>query len=67
MKLTVNNQPHELAGGATLGQLIATLGVDGRKGLAVALNASVVPVSKWAQTPLSDGDAVLLIQATQGG
>lgn len=48
--------------------LLAALGVDeSRTGVAVALNEDVVRRSHWAATPLSDGDTVEVLRATQGG
>lgn len=37
------------------------------KGIAVAINGSVVPRSAWAETPLSDGDDVEIVKIMQGG
>lgn len=41
--------------------------VKDQKGLAVAVNNSVVPKDNWAHTILMPADKVLLIKATQGG
>ncbi|MGK6343150.1 sulfur carrier protein ThiS [Chryseobacterium sp. DT-3] len=38
-----------------------------RKGIAVALNNRIIPLSAWAETILKDKDSVLIITATQGG
>ncbi|MGN7866501.1 sulfur carrier protein ThiS [Chryseobacterium sp. 22458] len=38
-----------------------------RKGIAVALNNRIIPLSAWAETFLKDKDSVLIITATQGG
>lgn len=38
-----------------------------RKGIAVALNNRIIPLSAWAETILNDKDSVLIITATQGG
>ncbi|ADE55708.1 sulfur carrier protein ThiS [Coraliomargarita akajimensis] len=67
MKLTVNDEARELPEGASLQALLAELGLAEKKGLAVAVNQSVVPASGWAQHRLSADDQVLVIQATQGG
>ena len=42
--------------------------VDGRRlGVAVAVNAAVVPRSQWAGRKLTEGDDVELVTAVQGG
>ncbi|SHE41597.1 sulfur carrier protein ThiS [Chryseobacterium vrystaatense] len=38
-----------------------------KKGIAVALNNRIIPLSAWAKTLLKDKDSVLIITATQGG
>jgi sulfur carrier protein len=40
---------------------------EDRKGMAAAVNGRVVPRGQWTTTALAAGDAVLVIQATQGG
>ena len=67
MKLTFNDEARELPDGTSLQALLAEFGLDVRKGLAVAVNQSVVPSAQWTATELVDGDDVLVIQATQGG
>ncbi|AZB23897.1 sulfur carrier protein ThiS [Chryseobacterium bernardetii] len=38
-----------------------------KKGIAVALNNRIIPLSAWAETPLNNLDSILIITATQGG
>jgi sulfur carrier protein len=38
-----------------------------KKGIAVALNNRIIPLSAWAETPLNNKDSILIITATQGG
>ena len=38
-----------------------------KTGIAVAINQSVVPKSKWAEHKLITNDNILVITATQGG
>jgi sulfur carrier protein len=48
--------------------LLRSLDIDqAAKGIAVALNGSVVPRRAWTDTPLADGDEVEVIRALQGG
>jgi sulfur carrier protein len=65
--IKVNDQPRTLTVGATLADVVTDLGLSDRKGIAAAVNGSVVPRREWAARGLLAGDAVLVIQATQGG
>jgi sulfur carrier protein len=51
----------------TVAGLVRELGLGGRKGVAVALNGSVVPRVEWEMRALGAEDRILLIRATQGG
>ena len=52
----------------TVAGLLASIGVDeSRTGVAVARNGEVVRRAHWTATPLSDGDTVEVLRATQGG
>jgi sulfur carrier protein len=37
------------------------------RGIAVAINGTVVPRSAWAETRLSDGDDIEIVKIMQGG
>jgi sulfur carrier protein len=68
VKLTVNGEPLELPEGATVRDLVEQAGgpvMD--RGLAVAVDAEVVPRSAWEETVLSDGQKIELLAAMQGG
>jgi sulfur carrier protein len=65
--ILVNDRPHALAAGATVAGLLRELALDGRKGVAVAINGEVVARAAWADRALAPDDRVLVIQATQGG
>lgn len=67
MQLTVNDNNYEIAEGAHLDALLAELDLTECRGVAVAVNAVVVPAANWRQHVLHNGDAVLVIQAAQGG
>lgn len=67
MKLTVNGEDRVCAERATLQVLLDELGLSANKGIAVAVNQSVVPAREWGERELLESDAVLVIQATQGG
>jgi sulfur carrier protein len=64
----VNGEPTELAEEATVADVLARLDLDrpGR-GLAVAVDAEVVPRSEWDARALAAGDRVEVLNAIQGG
>lgn len=63
----VNDEAHPLQGPETLGGLMRRLGHSRLRGVAAAVNGTVVPKSAWDSRPLADSDRVLVIRATQGG
>ena len=69
MKLTVNGEAREVPAGTTVAELLKRTGIagDGRRGMAIAVDAEVVPRSAWEETELSDGQQVELLRAIQGG
>ncbi|MCX4749585.1 sulfur carrier protein ThiS [Kitasatospora sp. NBC_01287] len=64
--LTVNGEPREVSGGATLAELVAELS-KAPSGVAAAVNEAVVPRGSWAGTLLAAGDRVEILTAVQGG
>ncbi len=78
LSLTLNGRAHDVVPGSTLIDLIAhttgrTLSADGtpadkgRLGIAVAVDSTVVPRSRWHAMELADGQSVEIITAMQGG
>ena len=68
MIVQVNGEPTELAEGATVADVLERLDVDRpRRGLAVAVEAEVVPRSEWDARPLGAGERVEVLNAIQGG
>jgi sulfur carrier protein len=67
LRVFVNEQPAELPAGTTLAVVLGKLGLAERKGIAAALNGSVVPRKEWQTRRLTAGDRIIVIQATQGG
>ena len=65
MKLTVNDEAVEVDEQMTVADLLDRLGFPG-KGIAVAVNLSVIPRSQW-HTVLTDGAKVEVVTAVQGG
>lgn len=66
MKIILNGQAKQIVVTYTVGQLVSELFPSG-KGIAVAINQSVVPKSEWPTRQLSPNDQITLITATQGG
>jgi sulfur carrier protein len=62
----VNGRAHALDAPVALDALVATL-TTAPSGVAAALNETVVPRTRWAATPLADGDRVEVLTAVQGG
>jgi sulfur carrier protein len=67
MKVTVNGDETELPQGATVAALIERLDLPGGRGVAVAVDAEVVPRGEWERHALDDGDRVEVLRAIQGG
>jgi sulfur carrier protein len=62
------NGEREPLGAATLESLLAGKAVDtGQRGIAVAINGTVVPRAAWPNTQLRPGDNVEIVRARQGG
>ena len=60
------NGESEMLGAATLAALLEEKAIDAR-GIAIALNGSVVPRAAWRETTLKPGDAIEIVRARQGG
>jgi sulfur carrier protein len=65
--IRVNGESEPLAA-ATLEALLVEKTADtAQRGIAVALNGSVVPRAAWRDTALKAGDSVEIVRARQGG
>lgn len=68
MKLTVNGEFVELRDGARVSDAVAVVRPPGRsRGIAVAVNGTVVPKSAWPYTELASDDKVEILTAVAGG
>lgn len=76
--LILNGDHAEFPHGTTVRDVVAHLvdreiGPDGRAteggslGVAVALDDSIVPRSRWATTPIATGQTLEIVTAVQGG
>jgi sulfur carrier protein len=68
MLVSVNGVEHELEKGATVADLVGALsGMPDGRGVAVAVEGSVVPRGEWPSTSLDAGARVEVVVAVQGG
>jgi sulfur carrier protein len=66
MNVLVNGKPTEIDGPATVASVLATLDLPDR-GVAVAVDAEVVPRGEWLEHELNEGARVEVLRAIQGG
>jgi sulfur carrier protein len=67
LEIRVNGQDVSLDA-ATIADLLAERAVEmNQRGIAVAVNGSVVPRSAWGETALRPGDHIEIVRAKQGG
>jgi sulfur carrier protein len=64
--IIINGEPSEIASGTTVAALLAQLDVPER-GVAVAVDAEVVPRGEWETFAIADGARVEVLIAVQGG
>ena len=68
MRVFVNGEPTELGEDATLAAVVETLDLPGSgRGLAIAVDAEVVPRGDWPSRRLGEGARVEILHAIQGG
>jgi sulfur carrier protein len=66
LSVLVNGEPQSVPTGATVEVLLGLLGVRERR-LAVAVNRSVVPRSRYDHVALAAGDRIEILEAVGGG
>lgn len=65
--LTVNGEPRRLEA-SNVAALLESMGMDTRtRGIAVALNGTLLPRARWDTQPLSAGDRLEVVKAFAGG
>jgi len=68
MNVLVNGEERRVDDGSTVAALLDELDLaPGRRGVAVAVDAEVVPRSGWGERELTDGACVEVLTAIQGG
>ncbi|BCR05949.1 thiamine biosynthesis protein ThiS [Desulfuromonas versatilis] len=66
MNITVNGKSRALEAALTVEQLLESLGLETER-VAVELNRDILTRSRFAETSLSDGDVLEVIQFVGGG
>lgn len=68
MIIFLNGEQREVATNATLYEVVVGPGdAEPRRGIAVAVNGSVVPRARLTETILEEGATVEIVTAVQGG
>lgn len=68
MNVVLNGEPTALPEGSTVASALASLDLPAAgRGVAVAVDAEVVPRAEWETTALGDGARVEVVRAVQGG
>ncbi|REA62735.1 thiamine biosynthesis protein ThiS [Dyadobacter luteus] len=67
MEISINQQLTEIAENVSVQKLLSSLFSNPSKGIAIAINQSIIPKSQWEERILLPDDKVTLIRATQGG
>ncbi|WP_316789020.1 sulfur carrier protein ThiS [Pedobacter frigoris] len=67
MKVTVNHKNYVLDDACSVEQMLSVVLQKEAKGIAVAINQSIISKPHWSAQLLKEGDQILLIKATQGG
>lgn len=64
--ITLNGEAREVPAGSSVTDLLAAIGLDGRK-VALERNEEIVPRSAYAATALTAGDAIEIVHFIGGG
>lgn len=64
--ITVNGEDHALSDGLTMRQLLTQLNMP-EKGIAVAVDGTVLPKSRWDVVTVEKGWTIEILTAVQGG
>ena len=68
MRILVNGEPAEFTDGATVKTALESLDLPAAgRGVAVAVDAEVVPRTQWGAHELQEGARVEILRAIQGG
>ncbi len=65
--IRVNGEPREVRAGTTVAVVLEELGIQARRGVAVAVDGEVVRRAEWESVELDEGARVEVVQAIGGG
>jgi thiamine biosynthesis protein ThiS len=66
LRITLNGEPHDLAGPLTVNELLAQLQIDGRR-VAVEHNLTVLKRDAFDRTTVNGGDEIEIVNFVGGG
>ncbi len=66
ISLTLNGEPHHIASGSSVADLVRAIGLDPAK-VAVERNLEIVPRSTLSNVILADGDQLEIVHFVGGG
>ena len=67
MEVTVNQQKYSVSETCSVEELVLKVLNRPTKGIAIAINQTIVPKTNWIAQQLQNGDQIVMITATQGG
>ncbi len=67
MDIYINSKLQPLPENAKIADALTALNISSQKGIAIAINNTVIPRAEWDSHILNHDDKITLIKATQGG
>jgi len=67
MTVFINNKEHNLTQSKNLLEVLTDVNLISQRGIAVAVNNTVIPKSELEKYQLNENDKITIITATQGG
>lgn len=67
MQVLLNGSQYALPDGASLKDAVDSLDVQDVRGVAVAVEGTVIPRSEWSEVRLSANQQIEVVRAVQGG
>lgn len=66
MDIIINGRPQTFDSNISVAEMIASI-YDSDKGIAVAVNNTLIPHKQWATRQLVENDEIVIIKAAYGG
>ena len=68
MRVNIGGEITEVENVRSIYDLLGRIGIDSeKKGIAIAKNGAIVPRKSWQEVYISEGDAIEIVRASQGG